>query len=55
MHSSTYCGLLFVVVTINFATSKESLNGCGYAVRKYEDIVFDYNDHSMDCIGMQFR
>jgi len=50
MYMSTYGGLILVLVTISFAVPKQSSNGCGYAVRRCQDIiVFDYNDNIVDC------
>jgi len=44
MHMSTYCGFIFVVATFGLAIPTKPLNGCGYEVRKFEDILSDYSD-----------
>jgi hypothetical protein len=44
MYASIYCGFVLVLVTISFAVPTKSSNGCGYEVRKFEDILPDYSD-----------
>jgi hypothetical protein len=44
MNILTYCAFILLVVTLCRAAPTKPLNGCGYAVSKFQDIVFAYFD-----------
>jgi hypothetical protein len=42
MHIVTYSALILLVISLCFAAPTKPLNGCGYAVRKFEDVSTPY-------------